>query len=66
MGWWSFYKGTFLLISFMRREKKIEKERRWKKYLNMREMIRENNEFLVIYWFVDGGRDYWVILLPKY
>jgi hypothetical protein len=32
----------------------------------MREMIRENNEFLVIYGFVDGGRDYWVILLPKY
>jgi len=32
----------------------------------MREMIRKNNEFLVIYGFVGGGRDCWVILLPKY
>jgi len=31
----------------------------------MREMIRENNEFLIIYEFVDGVRNYWVIFLPN-
>jgi len=28
-------------------------------------MIRENNEFLIIYEFVDGVRNYWVIFIPN-
>jgi len=28
-------------------------------------MIRENNGFLIIYKFVDGVRNYWVIFLPN-
>jgi len=28
-------------------------------------MIRENNKFLIIYEFVDGVRNYWVIFLPN-
>jgi hypothetical protein len=31
----------------------------------MREMVRENNEFLIIYEFVDEVINYWVIFLPN-
>ena len=70
--------NVFIIFIHEKRESKLEKDRRQKSNSNMREMIRkkemfvlclweyiEKSEFLMIYEFVEGVRNFLVYILPK-
>jgi hypothetical protein len=58
----------FMFIFFMIRERKLKRKKIRKRYLKLRETTWEKYLFVLFvrrYEFVEGFKDFWVIILPK-